>query len=687
MMRRMARLRPDITLLILLTAGGITLLAPTAWLVLAPDAMLVGLLILAAAGSGCWPLRWLLASGADAPKAGPLSRPAARFCLAVGLGLGLLAVLTLALGSLGWLSTATAWAMLTVGLALGVLWLRQRRPPTEAAPVGGRTDMLALAAMGVLAVPLAVALLGSTLPPGILWPEEAFGYDVLEYHLQAPREYFAAGRIIFLPHNVYASFPQQVEMLYLLLMHLLGDVYAAATACQLLHAALGILAALAVAACCETPRRRLLALVLAASTPWLAYLGCLAYVENGLLLFTALAGVVVIDHLRCGGALTMRRALLAGLMLGLATGCKYTAGPLVALPLVAAWVLTAKLSPGRRAMLAAACGLAALAALSPWLVRNTLQTGNPVYPFAYRLFDGRAWSQQQARQWDAAHRLPPGETGAGPRLRRALRELTGFVDRQAGTYRPSLFGPALVALGLLGVLRARTRLELTLIVWLAGMLGAWAGLTFIAGRFAIPAVVPLALLGAGQGGGAREDGLRNRFWSAALGWAVVLTALGSDLVLLGRYRQAAVGFERSHGVPLLAAVGQTDALVRYNPLNELLPPDAYAWLVGEARLFYVQRRVHYTVVFSRDPWLEYAAGHDAPAAVAWLAQRGVTHVVFCWPEIDRLRGTYGFSPLVTPRWVDALQAAGLEPVSLPGTAPAAGMYAVYRVPPISDRSQ
>jgi hypothetical protein len=35
------------------------------------------------------------------------------------------------------------------------------------------------------------------------------------------REYFDTGRItFFLPHNVFASFPQQVELLYLLLMHL-----------------------------------------------------------------------------------------------------------------------------------------------------------------------------------------------------------------------------------------------------------------------------------------------------------------------------------------------------------------------------------------------------------------------------------------------------------------------------------
>ena len=74
----------------------------------------------------------------------------------------------------------------------------------------------------LLVVPLVVMLFGACLPPGLLWPGEANGYDVLEYHLQGPREYYQAGRIMFLPHNVYTSFPQQMELLYLLLMYLTG---------------------------------------------------------------------------------------------------------------------------------------------------------------------------------------------------------------------------------------------------------------------------------------------------------------------------------------------------------------------------------------------------------------------------------------------------------------------------------
>ena len=38
----------------------------------------------------------------------------------------------------------------------------------------------------------------------------------------------------------------------------------------------------------------------------------------------------------------------------------------------------------------------------------------------------------------------------------------------------------------------------------------------------------------------------------------------------------------------------------------------------------------------------------------------MTHVVFAWREIDRLRGTYGFPEVVTRGWVSDLAQSGLR---------------------------
>ena len=69
---------------------------------------------------------------------------------------------------------------------------------------------------GLLIAPfVTITILGSMLP--------ATDFDVLEYHLQGPKEYFQAGRIHYLPHNIYTNMPFDVEMLHLLGMEVMAD--------------------------------------------------------------------------------------------------------------------------------------------------------------------------------------------------------------------------------------------------------------------------------------------------------------------------------------------------------------------------------------------------------------------------------------------------------------------------------
>ena len=71
-------------------------------------------------------------------------------------------------------------------------------------------------------------ILGSMLP--------ATDFDVLEYHLEGPKDYYQAGRISYLPHNVYTNMPFGVEMLHLLGMQVMADWWWGALAGQLLVA-------------------------------------------------------------------------------------------------------------------------------------------------------------------------------------------------------------------------------------------------------------------------------------------------------------------------------------------------------------------------------------------------------------------------------------------------------------------
>jgi hypothetical protein len=164
------------------------------------------------------------------------------------------------------------------------------------------------------------------------------------------------------------------------------------------------------------------------------------------------------------------------------------------------------------------------------------------------------------------------------------------------------------------------------------------------------------------------------FWIAvtAAAAAALTHGLASQKLLAEHMR----GYKRQTQVELAAMIGRPDILLMFNPINAATPAGSEVWLVGEARAFYVERDVHYFTVFNRDPWLAYAAQSTPEEAVEWLRTRGVTNLVFSWPEVVRLRETYGFPEFVTPVWVQGLLPYGLS--RLDSQEPSTG-YDVYRI--------
>ncbi len=627
--------------------------------------------IAAAAGYGAWPARRLTPGATRGQMA----------ALAVALGLGMLAFATLALGLGGALTRITAGALLAGGVVVGCAAIARKRGAVQAGRTAwagaGAPDeschteprphprlIAALLAIG-LAIPALVAMAGATLPPGVLWTEEGRGYDVLEYHLQAPREWYEAGRITFLPHNVYASFPQQMESLYLLLMALRGDAHAAAIPAQMLHLMCGALALLAIGVWSKPGWPRVAAVLAAASAPWLVIVGVLAYVELGMLLFAAVAAGLLLSQIRA--TRPDRGAMFAaGLAAGLAGGCKYTAIVLVAIAGWIAWMALSRAAWRARVTPGAIFALGAALALAPWAARNLAFTGDPVYPFGWRVFHGAAWSDEQAAQWDRGHRVQPKHTGFAGRAKLAARELFGRLavvnapDAATG-FRASHFGVGIWIVPLLALgVGWRSREAACCAVWFGILLLAWIALTHMPGRFVIPAIAPLALF---VGRGASDRVVPRWSGPTVVGVALIASLFGAWQITR-QFRAETRAWADAVGVEsALQFAGDVEAFLspEAQPLNAL-PTDAYVWIVGGATPFYTLTKNHYTVVFSRDPWLEFARTADADAAVAWLRERGVTHVQFAWSEITRLRRTYGFAELVTPDWAAQLAAAGMTVV-------------------------
>ncbi|MCK6485282.1 MAG: hypothetical protein HUU22_09520 [Phycisphaerae bacterium] len=370
--------------------------------------------------------------------------------LSAALGIGLIALLVLMFGVLGVMSAAFWWTTLFITSCLGVLVRLSTRsqkriphpdastPPANANASQGARDLSEW--LWLLAAPFAaMALLAASMPPGVQWIAEGNGYDVLEYHLAVPKEYFLNGRINYLPHNIYANMPFNAEMLYLLCMILIGDPIEAAIPAQMLNTLLAALAA----ACCWAAARPFgrgpanVAGVVVATCPMICYLCGVAYVENGLLAMTAAALACAIRAF-IDSDRALRWSILAGCFAGLACGFKYTAVPMVALPIALAARSAVAPRGGRGKLQAAgACGACAVLVFSPWLVKNAVYTGNPVFPLIRTFFPERPgiWSDELAAHWHEGHLPDPRERSVGGRLRALGREVlrpAGITDEFGG---------------------------------------------------------------------------------------------------------------------------------------------------------------------------------------------------------------------------------------------------------------
>ncbi len=321
-----------------------------------------------------------------------------RFALAHGLGIGAVSLATLGIGLAGGL-TRTPFAF-AAGVLLAAFfavrpWRREPLPDAppldEPPPFSLAPFLLPFATLFCGMVFSGFALLAASIP--------TMDFDANAYHLLGPKEWFLAGRIEFLPHNVYTTFPFLTEMLHLLGMVVCDNWAVGALAGQELiwtFGPLGAVAAGLLAKDCFGGRAGWWAAFVYITTPWVFRLAAIPYVEGPLMFYTALAFLFA---RRAGGA------WFAGCLAGCAASCKYTGIvnaliPAFAMVLCTAWPM--KWLARRNAGLAFALGVAMF--FGPWLVRNAVWTGNPVYPLAYKVFGGKNWSPEKAAKFARGHR-------------------------------------------------------------------------------------------------------------------------------------------------------------------------------------------------------------------------------------------------------------------------------------------
>lgn len=566
--------------------------------------------------------------------------------LSGALGASAWSLYTLAVGLAGGLHQ-TAWFWLAAAISVCValaMWLRSGKRPRQSIEAREPQKIASRSSSWwiwlLAATPfIAVYLLAAPLPPA--------DFDVLEYHLQAPKEFYEQGSIGFLPHNVYGNMPLCAEMLCLLSMLLVGDWWQGALVGKVVLAGFAPLTALAIwAAGCRLfrPAAGGLAALVYLSTPWIYLVSTTGLVEGVAACYWLLAVyAIVVWQQQTMEPRPLGWIAIAGAMAGTALAVKYPAALFVVVPLAGWIVLVARRACARPfvVFLALVCATG-----GPWLVKNAVLTGNPTYPLLSQLFDGATRTPELNARWERAH-APPNYAPADLANR--------AIDV---TLRSEWLSPLLVPLIVIALVARRRHTVWSLAGYFAVVFALWWLFTHRIDRFWVPALGVLALAAGGA-----IVAWADRRW-AWVAYGVVAVLLVANLVTM---TSGACGENRYFVILSRLRTAPEYLPPWYRFLNVSAPGDRRVLCVGDAAVFELEMPLWYNTTFDASVFEQLvrpAIESQSDEAFAHLHRQladEVSYVYVHWGEIARYRspGNYGFTEFVQPGVFETLVARGV----------------------------
>jgi 4-amino-4-deoxy-L-arabinose transferase-like glycosyltransferase len=236
-----------------------------------------------------------------------------------------------------------------------------------------RAFLNALLIAVVTAVVAAVVIL-SWVPP--------VSRDALTHHLAVPKLYLQHGAMVELPDVPFSYYPMNLDLLYLVPLWFGNDILP-----KYIHYVFALLTAGTVFS--HLKRRldvtyALFGALFFLSIPVVVKLSTTVYVDLGLVFFTTAAVIYLLRWAE--GGLQWRHLLLSAVFCGLALGTKYNGLVTVGLLVLSVPCLflhtsqNVELKQGRAVGYGTLYLLVALLVFAPWMIRNMVWTGNPIYP-------------------------------------------------------------------------------------------------------------------------------------------------------------------------------------------------------------------------------------------------------------------------------------------------------------------
>ena len=535
--------------------------------------------------------------------------------LAFIAGSAVLAGTTVVLSFAGWFRPGPLLGLLVAAAVLGGLDLYRR--PVDPPKIERRT--LAVGALWVVA--LAIAATVTTF------------YDQWHQHLGFPWVWLRDGSIHVIPRNFYSYMPVNSSLMYAFGLGSLG-----AWSAQAIHWWSGVMTVLA----CGLMGRRLngggggwWAAAIVATTPAVLHLAASGGSDLVVTMFAAGAWLALL-RTRDAGVTPTRWWLLAGAFAGLAAGTKYTALGTVVLPLAAAAVvLHAPWRSGSFGGFVRGAGAATLGGtltFGPWIVRNLLATGAPLFPFMTGPF-------RQMLKTDPATLDRFSGWLSGFNL--SLDHIVGGLD--IGSFTPPVGGFAPAGLLWLGCAAATVivlpRLERTATATL--VTGTLVGIAFwLTGlhvvRYLLPALLPAAaVLGGGIATVLRSSTPPVRRATIGLVVAAITWNLTTTLHPVG-FQRLGCSLGLNPVEPLLER--WVSSSLAFDEVSRL-PENAKILLVAESRALGFERDVELEHPFGESRLEELARTNDSiEDMAAVLAGEGFTHVLTNRWEARRIAG-------------------------------------------------
>jgi hypothetical protein len=222
--------------------------------------------------------------------------------------------------------------------------------------------------------------------------------DALIHHLAVPKLYLDHGGIYEIPSIVFSYYPMNLDLLYWVSLHFGNDIIP-----KLIHFVFALLTAYLIFIYL---RRRVNAtwgrfgVLLFLSLPIIVKLAITVYVDLGLIFFSTGSLLLMFEWIETD--FKSRYLIASAVFCGLAMGTKYNGLLTFFLLVLFVPYISSRCSQNDKSSFFQAAGhgivflTIAVLVFSPWMVRNFIWTGNPIFPLYDQWINSQSAGQQEA---------------------------------------------------------------------------------------------------------------------------------------------------------------------------------------------------------------------------------------------------------------------------------------------------